>query len=449
MGLMSYELHTHLQALRAMHPSSRSPITNQILETLHHWHENRYLEPGLRVKGCVACCLGYFLGDRESVRALGVLARSARKVGRGDGALVREGWWDGVPQGERRVVGAVMEDRRRWRGRRVGTRMWAGRVGADGVQKEKGYTEPRTTGSVKRREGEGRERRRSAVLLEKMGKFKGDSLFTNLDDLAYARGEHVRRQGSKTRTESHANRASRKEEDGDEKKRDSGATTLLGSPISRHGTKTSKVSRSSTPMGKERQHHEGKRPSWVRSDVSASVPPPLIVNHQRQQQQQQQQRQLSQQSNRKATTARRESISFNPSQPPHREPSAEKQKEQEEWNFQDELPEMSTYNHEFSEEDAAFEDVPLVVPSVLPVEADEQEEGEFDFDQLDDNEDLYAVSNEGKAEGDGAKRPGGGEVSEGTRKRYVKEHVSLLRRWEEPRRPVVPPASSFYSRPVE
>ncbi|KAL8967560.1 MAG: hypothetical protein Q9183_002862 [Haloplaca sp. 2 TL-2023] len=111
---------------------------------------------------------------------------------------------------------------------------------------------------------------------------------------------------------------------------------------------------------------------------------------------------------------------------------------------------MSTYNHEFSEEDAAFEDVPLVVPSVLPVDG-EVEEGEFDFDDF-DNEDLYAVSsNEGNKKGKGgrAKRAGMGEVSEGTQKRYVQEHVSLLRRWEEPRRAVVPPASSFYSRPVE
>lgn len=114
MGLLGYEMYTHLQNLRAMHPAQRSEFTNELLAHLHPWYENRYLMPGTTVKGCLACALGRLYNDTGAMNAIAVTAKSGRKRGRGGEIiypiLIEEGWlglWAETSKG----VSEVRKDR--------------------------------------------------------------------------------------------------------------------------------------------------------------------------------------------------------------------------------------------------------------------------------------------------------------------------------------------------
>ncbi|KAL8670901.1 MAG: hypothetical protein Q9168_004591 [Polycauliona sp. 1 TL-2023] len=93
MGLVGYEMYTHLQSLTGMHPATRHPITNSLLEKLIPWQDRRFCEPGTKVVGCLACQLGKLYQDSPAMEALSVVAKSGRRGGKhGIVQLVDEGW---------------------------------------------------------------------------------------------------------------------------------------------------------------------------------------------------------------------------------------------------------------------------------------------------------------------------------------------------------------------
>lgn len=115
MGLVGYEMYTHLQSLTNMHPAQRSPITNDVLQKLHPWRERRFCEPGTKVEGCLACELGRLYQDSLAMEALSVVAKSGRRGKAGIVQLVDEGWvgsWGNGSWG----VSEVRADRRMVRG---------------------------------------------------------------------------------------------------------------------------------------------------------------------------------------------------------------------------------------------------------------------------------------------------------------------------------------------
>ncbi|KAL8716750.1 MAG: hypothetical protein Q9225_005942 [Loekoesia sp. 1 TL-2023] len=106
MTLLSYEMYTHLQSLRALHPAMRSEVTNALLEKLYPWYEKRFFMPGSTVQGCLACALGLLYNDTAAMNALAVLAKSWYKKGVGYAQLVSEGWlgwWAEETKGVREV----------------------------------------------------------------------------------------------------------------------------------------------------------------------------------------------------------------------------------------------------------------------------------------------------------------------------------------------------------
>lgn len=130
-GLLAYEMYTHAQGLRALHPCERSGATNEVLAHLHPWFESGLFMPGTSVEGCLACALGLLYNDSEAMRAVALLARSGRKRRQGSGGavpqarLIEEGWlgyWAEVHGGAEKVRG----DRKRAVKRAVGssTRVW-------------------------------------------------------------------------------------------------------------------------------------------------------------------------------------------------------------------------------------------------------------------------------------------------------------------------------------
>ncbi|KAL8748930.1 MAG: hypothetical protein Q9184_007020 [Pyrenodesmia sp. 2 TL-2023] len=137
MGLLGYEMYTHLQSLRAMHPSTRSEVTNQCLEKLYPWYQARYLMPGSTVRGCLACALGRLYNDGAAMNAVAVLARSGRRRGKWPKEiiyplLVKEGWLGVWAEGVR-GMSDVMRDRNEARKvTGVNTREWSDR--GEGVE---------------------------------------------------------------------------------------------------------------------------------------------------------------------------------------------------------------------------------------------------------------------------------------------------------------------------
>ncbi|KAL8767232.1 MAG: hypothetical protein Q9209_006237 [Squamulea sp. 1 TL-2023] len=142
MGLVGYEMYTHLQSLMAMHPSQRSGVTNSVLEKLHPWREKRFCEPGSRVRGCLACELGRLYQDFGAMEALSVVAKSGRRS-KGMVQLVDEGWVGWWGDGSRGVK-EVREDRRR-----------AMRLGRGDNAKWRGGMERTTRGEVEWKEKRG------------------------------------------------------------------------------------------------------------------------------------------------------------------------------------------------------------------------------------------------------------------------------------------------------
>ncbi|KAL8994695.1 MAG: hypothetical protein Q9169_005398 [Polycauliona sp. 2 TL-2023] len=92
MGLVGYEMYTHLQSLTGMHPATRHSITNDVLQKLHPWRDRRFCEPGTKVVGCLACQLGKLYQDSRAMEALAVVAKSGRRGKAGIVQLVDEGW---------------------------------------------------------------------------------------------------------------------------------------------------------------------------------------------------------------------------------------------------------------------------------------------------------------------------------------------------------------------
>ncbi|KAI4129587.1 MAG: hypothetical protein LQ338_002161 [Usnochroma carphineum] len=110
-SLLAYEMYTHLQSLRAMHPSQRHCTTNALFASLHPWYEQRFLMPGTRVKGCLACALGLLYNDPAALNAIAVLTKSGRRRGEGAyPALIAEGWLGWLAEATK-GVGEVRKDR--------------------------------------------------------------------------------------------------------------------------------------------------------------------------------------------------------------------------------------------------------------------------------------------------------------------------------------------------
>ncbi|KAL8810376.1 MAG: hypothetical protein Q9223_002493 [Gallowayella weberi] len=110
MGLIAYEMYTHLQSLMALHPAQRNGTTNQMLETLQPWQQRKFFEPGSVVVGCLACELGRLYQDFRAMEALSVVAKSGRRQGC-QVQLVDEGWLGWWADGKRGVK-EVTSDRR-------------------------------------------------------------------------------------------------------------------------------------------------------------------------------------------------------------------------------------------------------------------------------------------------------------------------------------------------
>ncbi|KAI4170845.1 MAG: hypothetical protein LQ346_008816, partial [Caloplaca aetnensis] len=115
MGLLGYEMYTHLQSLRAMHPATRSEVTNAMLEKLFPWYQSQYLMPGTTVKGCLACALGRLYNDAAAMNAVAVLTKSGRRRGKWPKEiiyplLIKEGWLGVWAEGARGTHD-VMKDR--------------------------------------------------------------------------------------------------------------------------------------------------------------------------------------------------------------------------------------------------------------------------------------------------------------------------------------------------
>ncbi|KAL8795705.1 MAG: hypothetical protein Q9182_007504 [Xanthomendoza sp. 2 TL-2023] len=110
MGLIAYEMYTHLQSLMALHPAQRNGTTNQMLEKLQPWQQRKFFEPGSVVVGCLACELGRLYQDFRAMEALSVAAKSGRRQ-RSQVQLVDEGWLGWWADG-RRGVKEVRIDRR-------------------------------------------------------------------------------------------------------------------------------------------------------------------------------------------------------------------------------------------------------------------------------------------------------------------------------------------------
>ncbi|KAL9007397.1 MAG: hypothetical protein Q9173_007323, partial [Seirophora scorigena] len=158
-GLLGYEMYTHAQGLRALHPCERSGVTNEVLAHLHPWFESGLFMPGTSVEGCLACALALLYNDSQAMRAVALLARSGRKRRQGSGRvvpqarLIEEGWlgyWAEVHGGAEKVRG----DRKRAVKRAVGvsTRVWdpkwrKGVVFGDVVWEEKERSERSSTAS--------------------------------------------------------------------------------------------------------------------------------------------------------------------------------------------------------------------------------------------------------------------------------------------------------------
>ncbi|KAL8893443.1 MAG: hypothetical protein Q9207_008587, partial [Kuettlingeria erythrocarpa] len=115
MGLLGYEMYTHLQSLRAMHPATRSKVTNAMLEKLFPWYQSQYLMPGTTVRGCLACALGRLYNDAAAMNAVAVFAKSGRRRGKWPKEiiyplLIKEGWLGVWAEGARGTHD-VMKDR--------------------------------------------------------------------------------------------------------------------------------------------------------------------------------------------------------------------------------------------------------------------------------------------------------------------------------------------------
>ncbi|KAL8727708.1 MAG: hypothetical protein Q9166_005881 [cf. Caloplaca sp. 2 TL-2023] len=119
MGLVAYEMYTHLQSLMGMHPVQRSSTTNEVLAKLHPWQECGFFEPGTVVEGCLACELGRLYQDLPAMEALAVCAKSGRRSQGGKVGVVQlvdEGWLGWWGDGGRGVK-EVRADRRKARSR--------------------------------------------------------------------------------------------------------------------------------------------------------------------------------------------------------------------------------------------------------------------------------------------------------------------------------------------
>ena len=111
-ALIGFELHTHTQALHALHPATRTEVTNAILQKLHSWHSSTLFQPGNIISGCLACALTCFFNDKDAVRALAIVARSGHKKGKEQVQIIREGWLGLKGQGSRKEAHEVTKDRK-------------------------------------------------------------------------------------------------------------------------------------------------------------------------------------------------------------------------------------------------------------------------------------------------------------------------------------------------
>ncbi|KAL8951745.1 MAG: hypothetical protein Q9222_002295 [Ikaeria aurantiellina] len=115
-NLLGYDMYTHLQTLKALHPAERSEVLNECLGKLFPWQKRRIFEPGTSVQGCLACALSRLYNDFGAMDALGVLAGSVRlhRGSRRKVQLVDEGWlgWWFEGEGPRERMKAVRKDRR-------------------------------------------------------------------------------------------------------------------------------------------------------------------------------------------------------------------------------------------------------------------------------------------------------------------------------------------------
>ncbi|KAI4201137.1 MAG: hypothetical protein LQ350_003451 [Teloschistes chrysophthalmus] len=123
-GLLGYEMYTHLQSLTALHPAQRHSRTNDLLAALHPWRERRFLEPGTRVEGCLACAIGALYNDFEAMNAIVVLARSGHRRGDNGVPLLKEGWLGWWAEGKVKGRQEAMEDRQAARATGVRNREW-------------------------------------------------------------------------------------------------------------------------------------------------------------------------------------------------------------------------------------------------------------------------------------------------------------------------------------